>query len=94
MKKFLELIMDQRNYKEERLEPEVYTKARQELLKLNKTSSISEIEFLIDVINNCRSAKDACDTLLLHRNLDSDSMSTEFKIAVITLHVLKAKWHF
>lgn len=93
MKKFLELIIDQRNYKEERLEPEVYTKAIQELLKLNKTSSISEIEFLINVINNCRSAKDACN-ILINTELNCLNNSHQLNCAILSLHVLKSKGYF
>jgi len=93
MVKFLEAVIDQRNYSNGRLVPEAQIKARQELLKLNKTSSIKEIEFLADLINNSRSAYDVFDALV-NGELDYSDQSIELSKAILTLYVLSAKGYF
>lgn len=90
MVKFMELIIDQRNYKDGMLIPEVYTKARQEILKLNKTSSLEEVKFLTDLLDNAESAKDACN-ILVNAELNYLNASHQLNCAILSLHVLKSK---
>lgn len=89
MVELMELIINQRNYLNERLRPEIIIQARQQLLQLNKTSSIEEIEFLSNVINTIRSGDELYDTLI--NGIDVSFCSKELSLVIISLYTLKNK---